>query len=142
MSVKTLDQFPTAPMTLQETEIFANLLIGEMGGVELTPELMEMLEADFVGQVVAKRLQVFGGEATPHLRALITFMAKGNPGRGLMLMFAVQKNTPTGEKNTIATFAEIFPMGFPTEDSYDQAWREQKVDGVAMVDVKEEWAQK
>lgn len=142
MSVKTLDQFPTAPMTLQETEIFANLLIGEMGGVELTPELMEMLEADFVGQVVAKRMEVFGGEATPHLRTLITFLAKGNPGRGLMLMSAVQKRTPAGEKNTVATFAEIFPMGFPTEDSYDQAWREQKVNGVAKVDIKEEWAQK
>lgn len=145
MTHNTLNQYPVVPLTDQQSQLFMGLLVAEMMTDDISDAEVEAAVAgDFVSQVITKRLEGFdtGGKFNPYLTLWISQLAEGNPGRGLMLARACHLATPEGELSTLATFANTFPTGVPSDETYDQAWNDQKVDGTSSVDVKEGWMRK
>lgn len=143
MSFKPLDRYPQHPLNSMQTQLLFNLLMGEQIGADgADAELQAALESDFIAKVVSKRLEVFGGRATPELIALISVLAEGNPGTGLMIAHAVHMATPIGETSSCTTFAETFQMGIANQADFSVAWDGQKYDNGNLIDIKSEWERK
>lgn len=143
MSFKPLNQYPQQPLNSMQTQLLFNLLMGELAPIgEIDTAMQAALESDFVAKVVSKRLEVFGGQATPELIALISVLAEGNPGTGLMIAHAVHMSTPIGETSSCTTFAETFQMGIANQADFSVAWDGQKYDNGNLIDVKSEWERK
>lgn len=145
MSFKPLNEYPQHPMDPGQGEVMMGLVFSELqaGATgQVDESLQKVVDADFLAKIITKRLEVFGGAMTPQCMAFITFIAKGNPGTGLMYAHAVHMRTPVGSVSNLETFAHTFTTGFPNEDDFSKAWDGQKVAGMNMIDTPEGWARK
>lgn len=136
---KGLNEYPSRPMTEEETMIMLSLTMSEMGPAP-DEGLQEALKQDFLSKVITKRVEVLGnGELSDQLTALIATFSNGNPGRALMYTHAVHMATPKGQISTIQHFADTFPMGLVTDEGFEQAWDGQKSALGNYIDAAEEW---
>lgn len=132
--MKPINEYPTQPMDESTTQVFFGMLLSARGKDE---QLEEAIAGDFISKVITARLPWAGAPSfTPQLTAFISVLAEGNPGRALMLAHACVMNNVT----CILGLADLFPMGFPTEESYNTCWDAQKQDGVNGVDIQSNWA--
>jgi len=105
----------------------------------------ELREKSFLYQVLVKRLEVCSPKSKFSIPLLAFVSTIGDrPGTIVMWaytlhMMATQLAEPRMVK--LEDLAKVFPMGFPTEEEYEQVWDGQKGEkGINLLDVEETWA--
>lgn len=143
MKVTPLNKFTLIPMNTEESEILMNLLMSEMRSPEADPELVQLMEADSMCQLINKRANYHGFSTTPELTLMIANTSDGIPGRAVQLLHAVRMNTPADtQKLTVNHFCQAFASGLPAHQSFTQAWDEQKDGGANRIDNPANWTRK
>lgn len=129
MFIKPINEYPVSSLDSQQTSLFITFLM-------LDPDENRQVEVlqDFQGQfpfeVFVKRCAYVGVSVSPCVSAFLS-MFWPNPGSLVMFCHAIWHYA---HKHKIAKFtfddlANLFPFGFPYEDSLSMAWDAQKVNG-------------
>lgn len=142
-SFKTLDQFPTVGCSEAQAQLLMMLTFGELDarGGQVDEELMVAVKNDPICKIITHRVEVLGeGKLSPHLTALISYLAQGNPGHAIMLAHAVHMATPKDVESNLERFVHLFPDGFPSPESLSSCWANQKSGtGGNLIDLQQEW---
>jgi hypothetical protein len=112
-------QQPAVPMSNQMSEIFMQMMFVEQ---DPTPKKIPEIEAQFLYQVIDKRAEYIGLELTNPAKIFLMFQTK-SPGTAVMYLYALRTRYKSVSMGTIAN---MFPMGFPSEDSIEKMWDKQK----------------
>lgn len=134
--IEPINEYPTAPMDVDLTRIFIGLMMCEEHPDQ---ELNDAVRNNMMAQLITKRVEWAGGAPLSiPLTSLLSVLADGSPGKAVMLTHAVVK----GKVTTVYEIGEIFPMGFPTEESFSAAWDDQKLEsGLNGLDVLANWSE-
>ena len=122
---KTFMGSKTQPMTKDVSMIFIGSMMLELQGqVQKDPELSTF----FVYKLLDKRAEFCGLDISEPAKEVLCAIS-GNPGTVVMYLYALRywQLTNYNKQITLAQLAEIFPIGFPTEDALHTAWDAQKV---------------
>lgn len=119
-------KMPMAQMTAFLCEAFMICTLAE-SEAEFPPT---PLRTSFQFLLTEKRFKAVGVEASP---AVITFISTlgSTPGELVMMVMAIRwlytvERLKMGEKFMMKHLAEAFPVGFPTQETFKNAWDNQK----------------
>ena len=121
-------KFPVRPMTLEESKMFMQLIMIEKDG-SMPPFEETKIELPFELRLIKGSLSSrFTFEMTEPLQLMIAQIS-GSAGNVIMYLTYLQYRAKKLDKRklSIEDFANIFPMGFPTNKSLQDAWDSQKV---------------
>lgn len=123
-------QAPVEPMSKSTSGVFITLTLME----NKKEPIPEQLHSVFQFQLFRKRGVWIGLRATDHACAFIASLCS-SPGELVMYCYALKHWQTLNSKDiTIATIADIFPMGFPMNDALEDLWDQQKIGGANMLD--------
>jgi hypothetical protein len=110
---------PTVPMSNQMSEIFLRMMFMEQ---DPAPKKIPEIESQFLYQVIDKRAEHIGLELSKPAKIFLMFQTH-SPGTAVMYLYAFRTKYKSVNMGTIAN---MFPMGFPSEDSLQVMWDKQK----------------
>ena len=124
-------KYPVRVMTNLETEVFLAMILKDEGA-PLSKAAQELAQYG----IFASRAKYVGLDITPEA-ALFFACGCDRPGTLVMYVYALKwyQVEHGGERLTIQSVAEIFPMGLPTEESLSAAWKAQKINGQNLLDM-------
>ena len=117
--MKTLCDYPTRPMNQEEMKFFMDVTMSKpITDVNLREEILKIP----ICKIMDLRFPD-GFQIELKLLLFVADLTEGNPAKAVMWAYTLYKNN-------IKTFDEwvhAFPMGFPTDEAYNQFWDSQKV---------------
>jgi hypothetical protein len=132
----------TEPMTEEQSRMFMTCVMADITGPdeEKDAKVREAFEDHLGAQVFLRRLEVTGTEVSVPLTLFLLSMCK-TPGDAVMWAYTVHAIAVTHGLDKVSTneLAEAFPMGFPTEESIEQAWGSQKKEGEPAGNMVDNW---
>ncbi|TPG60047.1 hypothetical protein [Ewingella americana] len=135
LAIKPLNTYPVQGMTQEQTQLF--LQFSAMPE-EVPEELLTILKSVRLFQLAHTRCAVASMVVHPLVLAFIVdCLSDGNPGIVTLYIHAIQMYM---SKNNLSEFTwecmyKLFPMGFPSRETCELAWRDQKIDGHNGVDI-------
>lgn len=126
--IKPLNEYPTEPMSRDTSRLFFSLNINHRADPKgETPALCEIKE-EFVYKVFEKRAAYYGMNVAPNV---IAFLALAFPSPGQLVLFIHALYHGFGTKPiAFDELADLFPRGFPSQKTMDEAWDAQRLQGV------------
>lgn len=111
---------PTKPMSKKMSEIFVQMVLMDVKEQEQLniPEI----QSQFLYQIIDKRAEHIGLKLSDPAKIFLMFETK-SPGTAVMYLYALRSKFT--EANT-KTLSDLFPMGFPQDDTLEQMWEKQK----------------
>lgn len=121
---KKFEKLNKYPMDNDTSEIFVKLVLSKNSAYEI-PES----EKPFIYKLLEKRISIIHDyEIDDRVLLFLSWICK-SAGVGVMYCWYLQyeSNKRDVNKITFEIFAEVFAWGFPSEDSLQKLWDEQKV---------------
>lgn len=110
---------PVMPMNEQISAMFFNMTVMENQQRKLNiPEIQNQ----FLYQLIEKRAEYIGLELSDQAKVFLMFETK-SPGTAVMYLYALRSKFTSVTMNDLAN---VFPEGFPTEDTLEKMWDKQK----------------
>lgn len=139
IAVKPLNQYPTALMTKSQTETLMGCLTADPDRLQALAKDMEE-KRNFLWMVFTKRAKSVGLNLELNLVAFVVFGLLENPAMSTQMVHAIYHHHTRGcdhkssdalkaqleREYTLSEFVNMFPMGMPSESSFEKAWDEQK----------------
>ena len=127
--IKPISDYECKPLAKDESYLLCTLLLAERDVHDDLHTVPQELLDDPMVQLITKRAECHNVEITPHLAIFLAAAASGIPGRAIQLLHAIAVSTKEeSEPVDVATFCCIFAVGLPDDDTYKQAWHDQKDD--------------
>lgn len=111
-------QQPQQRMDTELTKVLLTLTFMEIDQAPLPPETL----TNFSYQIIDKRATYIGLDLTDYAKVLISSLVD-SPGAAVMYLYVLRTK---GKKHSVVNIVELFPFGFPTEDSLQRMWDKQK----------------
>ena len=108
---------PTVPMDNELTQLMMAVMLGNLN--------REALEDMFIYKVVSARAPAIGLTLDPKLVDFLTVLCK-SPGDSTMYLSLLRQEQAEGKEANIENFVEMFPWGFPDQQSLSVLWDAQK----------------
>lgn len=140
-AVKPLNQYPTAVMTEQQTKTLLSCMMADPVKLQALAADMEA-ERNFLWMVFTKRAKVVGLNLELNLVAFVVCGLLENPAMSTQMVHAIyhdvirraprctEQDAANAEQlkamYTLTDFVHMFPMGVPSESSFEKAWADQK----------------
>ncbi len=139
--VKPLNMFECQSMDNEQTNMMLGCSIADPA--KLTTVIASMDSSrDFLWQVFSKRAKAVGLNLEDKLRMFIVGAVLQNPAQSTQMLHAIYHDHTKAvqgkseaallarleEVYTLDAFCHLFPIGFPTEESWRAAWEAQKCD--------------
>lgn len=141
LAVKPLNQYPTALMTEEQTKALMSCMIADPNKLQALSADMEA-QRNFLWMVFTKRAKSVGLNLELNLVAFVVLALLDNPAQSTQMVHAIYHDvirraprcTEQDVANveqlkimyTLSDFVNMFPMGVPSETSYEKAWDDQK----------------
>lgn len=141
IAVKPLNQYPTALMTPDQTKTLLGCLAADPDKLQALANDMES-QGNFLWMVFTKRAKSVGLNLELNLVAFVVFGLLENPAMSTQVVHAIyhdvirraprctEQDVANAEQlkimYTLSDFVNMFPMGLPSESSFEKAWDEQK----------------
>lgn len=126
--IKPLYEYPIEPMCEDNSKLLMQMLIGK-GRLVKFPE--ELKKSDCY-RIVESRNPI---KVDDYLIGFVAMLCD-SPGKCVQWAHTLHS---MGDGATLDTLVKKFPMGFPSEASYRQAWSDQKDEGTNKLDNMENW---
>lgn len=137
LSVKPLNEFPVQTMTQDQANLFVRFnLLSKDGPVP--DELLKALNSLRSFQMMSSRCLSCGLKVNPLVQGFIVdSLAQGNPGNLSMYVMAIQLYMLRNKIEEFGwdDFVNLFPNGFPSQETLSQAWDAQKTSYGNAVDI-------
>lgn len=143
IAVKPLNLYPTALMTQEQTKTLLSCLTADPDRLQALANDMESTR-NFMWMVFTKRAKAVGLNLELNLVAFVVFGMLENPAMSTQMVHTIYHDvirraprcTEQDVANveqlkvmyTLSDFVNLFPMGLPSESSFEKAWDEQKQD--------------
>lgn len=122
LAIKPLNFYPCVVMD----EIQSRALVTFIMEPEKLPAFYDQAKEEFIVKMCEKRCEVLEINIDQAVLLYITLVLAPNPAVVVMYLHAIAQKT-RNEVFTINDFCELFPNGFPTEETLNEAWDAQKV---------------
>lgn len=108
---------PTVPMDTELTQLMMAVMLGNLK--------RDVLEEMFLYKVVKARADALGLTINPQLVDFLAILCK-SPSESSMYLSLLRQEQEDGNPATLENFVNIFPWGFPTQDTLSTLWDAQK----------------
>jgi len=107
------------PMEADIGDLLLSCLIGEKESIPMPDEIKE----EYLFRLAAKRADAIGLKISEPLCLFLCFLCS-TPADAVMYLYALRART---EEASIHSLCEMFPDGFPSEESMQAVWDLQKI---------------
>lgn len=128
--VKPINKWPTVGMDTATMNAMLNILVAEADKVQQVANELESTK-NFLWLVFTKRAKAYGLILEPRLCVFVVCTLLENPAQSTQLLHALyhfqrERNALESELTFEVFNMQIFPMGYPSMTSWQQAWEAQK----------------
>jgi hypothetical protein len=138
-AVKPLNQYPTSLMTPDQTKILLSCLAADPEKLQALANDMES-QGNFLWMVFTKRAKSVGLNLELNLVVFVVLGLLENPAMSTQMVHTIYHDRTRGcdhkssdalkaqleQQYTLNDFIMMFPMGLPSESSFEKAWDDQK----------------
>jgi hypothetical protein len=124
----------------ESSKILSQMFMIESPAFNRVDELHTDLLTEPLYKIITERAKVIDREISPTLGLWIMHLANGNIGQSIMLVHALSVLVPETKSLTLSHFCEkATPWYIPKDETMDNAWYKQKIDGVSAIDQPRLW---